>query len=55
MIYLWLMVVLIKKTLSEFASRHPSAAEPLNKWYEITKNADWSKLADIKKMFNNVD
>ncbi|MES2416604.1 MAG: type II toxin-antitoxin system HigB family toxin [Bacteroidota bacterium] len=49
------MIVLIKRTLSEFAQRHPTAAEPLNKWYEITKSAEWGKLADIKKVFNNVD
>lgn len=49
------MVVLIKKTLSVFAEKHPSAAVPLNNWYDIAKAADWNRLADIKKAFNTVD
>lgn len=34
------MVVLIKKTLSNFVLKHPTAAETLNKCYGIVKNAD---------------
>ncbi len=49
------MVILIKKTLSVFAEKHPSAATPLNNWYDIAKAADWNKLADIKKDFRSVD
>jgi mRNA interferase HigB len=49
------MVILIKRTLLLFAEKHPSAAVPLNNWYEISKSADWNKFADIKTMFNNVD
>jgi mRNA interferase HigB len=49
------MVILIKKTLSAFAEKHPLAAVPLNNWYNIAKAADWNKLADIKKVFNTVD
>jgi len=49
------MVILIKKTLSTFAEKHPACAMPLNNWYNITKAADWTKLSDIKKVFNNVD
>ncbi len=49
------MVILIKKTLSAFAEKHPLSAVPLNNWYNITKAADWNQLADIKKAFNTVD
>lgn len=49
------MVVLIKKTLSTFAEKHPLAAAPLNNWYNIAKAANWNKLTDIKEVFNNVD
>jgi len=49
------MVILIKKTLLEFAEKHPAAAVPLNNWYNIAKEADWTKLSDIKQVFNNVD
>lgn len=44
-----------KKTLSAFAKQYPKAALPLNNWYNITKIADWGKLADVKREFNNVD
>lgn len=50
-----IMVILIKKTLLEFAEKHPAAAVPLNNWYNIAKEADWTKLSDIKQVFNNVD
>lgn len=49
------MIIIVKRTLMEFAEVHPIAAAPLNNWYNIAKNADWSKLSDIKKNFNNVD
>ncbi len=49
------MVILIKKTLLAFAEKHPVSATSLNNWYTIAKAADWNKLADIKKEFNNVD
>jgi len=49
------MVILIKKTLSNFAEIHPLSAAPLNNWYTIVKAADWTQLADIKKVFNTMD
>lgn len=49
------MVILIKRTLSEFALKHPTITVPLNKWYEIAKSADWGNLSEIKNVFNNVD
>lgn len=49
------MVILIKSTLSIFSDKHPTAAASINNWYHIAKSADWSKLADIKKVFNSVD
>ena len=49
------MVILIKRTLAEFANKHPTSAEPLNHWYDIARKANWGRLADIKEAFNNVD
>lgn len=49
------MVILIKKILAEFAKKHPISAEPLNHWYKIARAANWSRLADIKEVFNHVD
>jgi len=49
------VIILIKKTLLEFAERHPASASQLNAWYNTVKAADWNKLSDIKKVFNSVD
>jgi mRNA interferase HigB len=49
------LIVLVKRTLSEFAKKNPSATVALNSWYDIVREADWSKPADIKQAFNNVD
>ncbi len=44
-----------QKTLSAFAEKHPASTVSLNNWYNVAKAANWSQLADIKKVFNNVD
>jgi len=49
------MVIILKRTLQEFAKKHPEAASPINNWYHIANTADWAMLADIKQVFNNVD
>lgn len=49
------MVILVKRILLDFAIKHPSAAEPLNRWYEIAKKADWGTFNDIKKDFAATD
>jgi mRNA interferase HigB len=49
------MVIISKQVLRSFADKHPDTIEPLNKWYEIAKKADWNSFADIKKAFNHVD
>jgi len=49
------MVIISWVLLREFIKNHPTAAEPLNRWYDIVDMADWSNLADIKATFNNVD
>ena len=49
------MIIIIKRTLSEFSHKHSTAAIPLNRWHEIAKLADWASLNDIKKDFSSVD
>ena len=34
---------------------HPNLLSPLERWYQITKKADWQEFHDIKKQFNSVD
>ena len=49
------MVVFSKSTITQFAEEYPDALEALMKWYRITKVADWSCFADVKKDFNAAD
>lgn len=46
---IYLMVVISKANLVEFGLKHADSIEPLNKWYEETKKADWSNFSEMKK------
>ncbi|MDP2387768.1 MAG: type II toxin-antitoxin system HigB family toxin [Bacteroidota bacterium] len=49
------MVIISKTVLVEFGNEHSDAIDALNKWYEVSKQANWNNLSEIKKSVNNVD
>lgn len=49
------MVVISKTVIVNFGKNHADVTKPLNDWWKVTKNADWTSLKDIKKNFNSVD
>ena len=49
------MVIISKTILVEFGIQHADAIEPLNRWYEETKKADWKNFSEIRSTFNSVD
>ena len=49
------MVIISKAILVEFGIKHADAIEPLNRWFEETKKADWKNFPEMKKTFNSVD
>lgn len=49
------MVIISKAVLVEFGIQYTDSVEPLNKWYEETKKADWRNFSEMKKTFNSVD
>lgn len=49
------MVIISKTILRDFGLLHSDSIEALNAWYKITKEQDWSNLAEIKNTFNTVD
>lgn len=49
------MIIITKTMLTKFVESHTSAAEPLDKWYAIVRQADWGNLADVKATFNSAD
>ena len=48
------MVIISKAVLVDFGIKHADAIEPLNRWYETTKKADWKNFPEMKKTFNTV-
>ena len=49
------MVIISKTNLNEFATKHHDAANALNEWYDIVKQADWRSFADVRQTFNHAD
>ncbi|MDR0792488.1 MAG: type II toxin-antitoxin system HigB family toxin [Chitinophagaceae bacterium] len=49
------MVIISKKIVKKSAEAYPKYRVPLDRWFEITENADWKNFAEIKKDFNSVD
>jgi mRNA interferase HigB len=49
------MVILIKRTLDNYAKMHSDVAEAINNWYTVARRADWKSFNEIKNVFNSVD
>jgi mRNA interferase HigB len=41
--------VISRKRLREFWVTHPDSVGPLSAWYTITRKADWTGFADIRR------
>jgi mRNA interferase HigB len=49
------MRVISNKALSDFATAHPHADEPLQAWRKILESRAYLNFAEIKATFNSVD
>lgn len=49
------MRVIKPSTLVEWAERHSNAAPALLHWFEVTRQADWKTLADVRRDFPHAD
>src|SRR5260370_32166143 len=49
------MHVISKKKLREFWARYPKAKSPLEAWYQIAKQAEWEKFAEVRQTFKGAD
>ena len=47
------MQIIARRTLKLFWLKHPRAEVPLRGWYSIVAAADWSRPADVKKVFGS--
>jgi mRNA interferase HigB len=49
------MRVLTKKRLREYWERHPQAEQPLKRWHDYVRKAEWSSPADVKQSYRTAD
>src|SRR5262245_37145075 len=49
------MRVITRKRLRESAQRHPDAAEPLENWYRVIRQAAWQNLQDVRRVYRHAD
>src|ERR1700693_641747 len=49
------MRIITRKRLREFAQRHPDAAEPLQQWYRLLREALWKSLQDVRRVYPHAD
>jgi mRNA interferase HigB len=49
------MRIISRKRLREFAARNADAAEPLDKWYRVVREAEWENLQEVRNAFRHAD
>lgn len=49
------MVIISKKTITDFGEIHAQAIEPLNLWYERVSKVSWSKGSELREDFPDAD
>jgi mRNA interferase HigB len=49
------MRILSRRRLSHFARQYPDAAEPLQKWYRLVRQAAWKNLQDVRRVYPHAD
>lgn len=49
------MHIITRKRLLEFGKIHPESREPLDRWYRIIKQNDYSSFSELRKTFPKAD
>jgi mRNA interferase HigB len=49
------MVIISKRPINMFISKHPVAGASMLNWYEKAKTADWTDFQSLKKTFSSAD
>lgn len=49
------MLIANKELLDDFIKAHSQAINPLNKWAEVVKTAQWKNHAELKATFPSAD
>lgn len=49
------MRIISRRTLREFAAKHPHIRQPLDTWYDLVIRAVWDTPNDVKQLFGSAD
>lgn len=49
------MRIITRKRLREFAKRYPDAADALQKWGQVVREANWQSLQDVRRVYPHAD
>lgn len=49
------MRILTKKRLREYWEMHPQAEQPLKRWHDYVRKAEWSSPTDVKRDYHSAD
>lgn len=49
------VVIISKGIINKFIKAHPDCTESLVRWYNLAKEADWSRFLELKKTFSSTD
>ena len=49
------MRVIKKRALEDYWRVHRDAEKPLQAWYQLTEDADWESLVDVRETFPTAD
>ena len=49
------MHVIGRKVLEDFGKKHPQAKKPLDAWYTLTKDAAWTSIVEVRKVYPATD
>lgn len=49
------MRILTKKRLREYWETHPQAEQPLKRWHDYVRKADWSSPVDVKRDYHTAN
>lgn len=49
------MVIFTKSRINKFGLKHADSLEPLHEWFQVTSQANWSNVNDVKNTFNSAD
>jgi mRNA interferase HigB len=49
------MRVIGRPVLEGFSKRHPQAKRNLDAWYQVTKDANWGSIVEVRRVYPSAD